>query len=487
MTKELLRKTFDEIVSVPSLRIDDAGNLFLARWKAQAGVEIEIPTGSQMDTSAQEVFTQGVLPCLRSPRDVIRAADNAHRATIRLGADIDTWDLLAIETLRVFYPAIWSAVAEHWHLFAYEKWDTEWDQLVPSRRRIRQLLGDDREEVEKELMLFLKDYGLPTDRESDDPKATLLKRLSPRYATAIFDDPSHEESFSLPFLHAGRLCHPANFDLYYAFIRGRDQVGRSDVLSFLNELATEYDAALATYSRLVSTSPGFLTRLRAAADGIIKRQLSKAVLSAVAFHQFNDPADPFSNSPTLEAARLVTLLAARKPEALDKELTKHFIKECQDPLLMRWVYIWLLPDKHQELPDEIKSAFTTRLEQWTERDLVAVLMPRGFGAFSEVMWAWYHANRASLGRWIPKVVEAHEDALLWTLIAAYGRRPVTDEAPADVGRGFFEHVDKDWLREPLESFSTKGLDESNARHAVRMVRELLTWLDEKPLEFPDTE
>jgi hypothetical protein len=240
----------------------------------------------------------------------------------------------------------------------------------------------------------------------------------------------------------------------------------------LSQLGSDPVGAKATYSRLVGISSIFLTRLRAAAEVILAENLTQPMLDAIAAHVFNDPADLFSDSPTLEAARLVTSLVEPKGNQLDEGLAELFFVNCKDPLLARWVFVWLKPNEDTDLPQHLRQSYAKRLEDWSRASLVGTLMNRGFGAFSEVLWSWYHADRQSLGRGIQIVAEAHKDAFAWLLLAAYGQYPVTDDAPADAGWQFFEHVDRSWLRKRLASFSPEGLDKRDAVHVNRMVSAL---------------
>lgn len=163
----------------------------------------------------QTVYQNGIMPTLQTPRDAVRLCNAVETSFASLEENINFVDLVAIETLRVFYRDVYEAIRSEPSRFVNNR-------AYRSRRR-------DEDE----------DYAAFFDETlSDDAEPALVKELLsylfPRVGEQ-FRRMRHYRENKDTFRKRRRICHPDMFPFYF-----RETVPRGELS------AAELDSVLAT-------------------------------------------------------------------------------------------------------------------------------------------------------------------------------------------------------------------------------------------------
>lgn len=182
----------DKIIQLPQhLPIPEEGSLdqfFIDRINQIIGDrELEIN-----EHHWQRVYGDGVLPTLKTPRDAVRLSNSVRSSYRRLGDEVNFIDLVAIETLRIFYTDAYEYIREHPEEFV--------NNGNPNRLRDE----DDYSE-------FFNEHTPEGQREWVEE---ILTYLFPRIDSGSFMGSRYSEDSST-FRKRKRICHPEVFPFYF--------------------------------------------------------------------------------------------------------------------------------------------------------------------------------------------------------------------------------------------------------------------------------
>jgi predicted KAP-like P-loop ATPase len=201
----------------------------------------------------QTVYQNGIMPTLQTPRDAVRLCNAVETSFASLEENINFVDLVAIETLRVFYRDIYEAIRSEPGRFV-------------NNRAYRSRRHDEDE-----------DYGAFLDEtlsDSAEPEVVkeLLSYLFPRVGEQFRRMRHHRENKDT-FRKRRRICHPDMFPFYF-----RETVPRG-------ELSTaELDSVLAT----TDDAEAFAEELRRMVEEEGKAGRSKANTFLQRFSEYLD-------------------------------------------------------------------------------------------------------------------------------------------------------------------------------------------------------
>lgn len=189
----------------------------------------------------QTVYQFGILPTLQTPRDAVRLCNAVETSLTSLEENINFVDLVAIETLRVFYRDVYEAIRSEPSRFVNNR-------AYRSRRR----------EDDEDYAAFINNTLL--DSTEADIVKELLSYLFPRVGEE-FGRTRHYRENRNTFRKRRRICHPDMFTFYFRETVPRGEIG-----------AAELDSVLDT----TDDSDAFATELRRLADERGKAGRSKA-------------------------------------------------------------------------------------------------------------------------------------------------------------------------------------------------------------------
>lgn len=163
----------------------------------------------------QTVHRKGFMPTLQTPRDAVRLCNAVETSFATLEENINFVDLVAIETLRVFYRDIYEEVRSN-----------------PSRFVNNQAYWSRRFDESEDYSEFIEDTL--SDNADSEAVQELLSYLFPR-AGEQFSRLRHYREDKDTFRKRRRICHPDVFPFYF-----RETVPRGELS------AAELDSVLAT-------------------------------------------------------------------------------------------------------------------------------------------------------------------------------------------------------------------------------------------------
>lgn len=159
---------------------------------------VENVMGAPPENKAQRfwnLFYDVVAPLLKTPRDVVRLSNAIRVVWPAIGDDVDRADLLSIEALRLFLPAVHRAVRAH-------------PEMLTGRQAER---NHDRQKLEEDYNAVLLS-ALPVERREYAKQA--LRRLFPRldaiWANTWMGGEEHWQRSRL-------ICSTTHFPTYFAF------------------------------------------------------------------------------------------------------------------------------------------------------------------------------------------------------------------------------------------------------------------------------
>lgn len=201
----------------------------------------------------QTVYRNGIMPTLETPRGAVRLCNAVETSFASLEENVNFVDLVAIETLRVFYRDIYEAIRSDPSRFVNNR-------TYRSRRR----------EEDEDYDAFLDE----TLSDTADPAVVkeLLSYLFPR-AGKEFRRMRHYRENKDTFRKRRRICHPNIFPFYF-----RETVPRGELS------AAELDSVLAT----TNDAEAFAEELRRMADEEGKAGRSKANTFLQRFSEYLD-------------------------------------------------------------------------------------------------------------------------------------------------------------------------------------------------------
>ncbi|MFA7429636.1 MAG: KAP family NTPase [Rhodospirillaceae bacterium] len=211
------------------------------------------------------LFLNIIDPCLRTPRDVVRLVNVLSVSYPAVADEVDFADFLALETLRIFEPALYAVIRDS---------ATEITGLQSDRR--------DRQDTS------IGDRLLGAMQESR--RSTLksgLEVLFPRLE-GVWGNRSYSGDFMRGWDQQRRCCVPRRFPAYFTFSIGEEVIPRGDlqqVLAALND-SGRAEAIIMEYASCPLRAGGtraslLLEELRTAAAGMAASQAQGIVRSVL--------------------------------------------------------------------------------------------------------------------------------------------------------------------------------------------------------------
>lgn len=201
----------------------------------------------------QTVYQNGIMPTLQTPRDAVRLCNAVETSFASLEENINFVDLVAIETLRVFYRDIYEAIRSE-----------------PGRFVNNRAYRSRRQEEDEDYGAFLDE----TLSDSTEPEVVkeLLSYLFPRVGEQFRRMRYYRENKDT-FRKRRRICHPDMFPFYF-----RETVPRGELS------AAELDSVLAT----TDDAEAFAEELRRMVEEEGKAGRSKANTFLQRFSEYLD-------------------------------------------------------------------------------------------------------------------------------------------------------------------------------------------------------
>ncbi len=223
----------DKIIQLPQhLPIPEKGSLdqfFIDRLLQITGDrELEIN-----ENHWQNVYRDGILPTLNTPRDAIRLSNSVRSSFRKLENEVNFIDLVAVETLRIFYTNAYEYIREHPEEFT-------------NKGRTRRLRDED------DYTEFLEEsVSGEVDRERVE---AILTYLFPRFDTGSSFTGSRYSEDSNTLRKRKRICHPEIFPFYFRQTVPRGELTTTEIESVLS--VSEDSEAFAEELRRLSTEEG---------------------------------------------------------------------------------------------------------------------------------------------------------------------------------------------------------------------------------------
>jgi len=226
----------------------------LRRWLSEQieGVLSGTPKDLWNDTEWGNVYYDGIDHFIRTPRDVKRYINACRASYAGLRGEVFASDLLAVEALRVFVPAIHGIVASSPDLFAG----------TPGRSAL------DQQNHREDKALYDGFLGAVPVEHQDAAKAILM-RLFPRFAHA-YGGSMYDPAFQAQWRQARRVRAPEVFGVFFQLLVPAGDISNLEMASLLETASNP--AEFAEQLALLASQPGpggqgtrvrpFLDRLR---------------------------------------------------------------------------------------------------------------------------------------------------------------------------------------------------------------------------------
>jgi len=164
------------------------------------------------------VFFDGIAHFIRTPRDVKRLINGLRPTYPQVRSEVSGHEFVAIQTLRVFAPEFYAAVAaSKASLSGVSAGSFERDDREGRRQAFDQMLG-----------------LAPTDQR--EATSGMMSRLFPRWANA-YGGPSHGSDWLARWRREGRACSPEVFDLYFHLVISASSMSQQEVRRLLERAA----------------------------------------------------------------------------------------------------------------------------------------------------------------------------------------------------------------------------------------------------------
>lgn len=141
----------------------------------------------------QNVYSNGILPTLTTPRDALRLSNSVITSYGRLGSEANFVDLVCVETLRLFYTDTYEYIREHRDEFVNEG-------------RVNRLGGED------DFSDFFNAH--PSSETNRERLEEILAYLFPKVDNGSFMGSRYQENYNT-FRRRKRICHPEVFPFYF--------------------------------------------------------------------------------------------------------------------------------------------------------------------------------------------------------------------------------------------------------------------------------
>jgi len=295
-------------------------------------------------------FDRGISIRLDTPRAAKRYGNGLMFALPMLKGEVNTVDLLLIEAVRAFYPAIYDVIRGN---------HAEWTGVESEHRR----RGDDGPRA----VALLKPVVEALPAVEQDAVKSLLKGLFPRVASA-YGGTGYGTDWLSPWADAKRICSPDYCPRYFSYSVPKSDVRDSEMDAFYAKAATEASAELG--KDVVAYFTGgkakrVIERMRQR-EGCTPPEAVASLCVAIAANAKHIPNPPslFSFAePVSQAGILISHLIRRLPAAELRVMLAKEVIEAADPVwfgheVLRWLHVTDDADKADSntlSKDEVKE------------------------------------------------------------------------------------------------------------------------------------
>jgi hypothetical protein len=362
----------EKIVQVP-IELPRADQGVLQSMTLQAMTEVLNVAAIELDDADlnrfSTVFGRYLGPHIGTPRMVKRIANAIEFAVPLVAGEVNTTDLLLIETLRVLFPQV------------HRKLPTVKDALLGK------LFDYHLPEAEKTIREQLTPLFADLNSEDGEHVKGALRELFPRIERMYSN--YHYGTESIPGWHAAqRICAPHYFDRYFSYGIPVGDLADSDLRSFLDHLPelSEEDAAVALTGLFEKASPKRVIEKLRPLETTFSYSTSRALACALATTSMVLP-DPLTSpmagisSAFGQAAMHIASMLVHMPSGERAAELRHIIETSASlPFaseVLRWSRIVsgddLAPDARALTPQEIADLEVVLGERVAEEAAVTPL------------------------------------------------------------------------------------------------------------------
>jgi hypothetical protein len=344
------RKFLEKIIQVP-LQLPHA-DILLLRTFCFAGVEdaLRVADVELSDAEARRfvnVFDQGMLSRLTTPRSARRYANTLAFSLPILKDEVNPVDLMLIEAVRVFYPRLYSSIRSNRDLYVWSIGDHISDRDADFKKRKRE-----------PILKSLDDLS-ETDR---DAAMSVVKALFPLSATALSDQSVGYSDETINSWNVDkRVASREYFDRYFAYGVPPNDISDRDFATFVGAIAqgrasNEVNSDVHQFCSGGRTER-FLEKIRVASHALPPEHcalLAVAVVRNASLFTADQPAGIGFTDLRETAALRVYWLIERLPRPRQGETLLECIRSTNDVLFILEVVRWCRPDddnKMLSIPD----------------------------------------------------------------------------------------------------------------------------------------
>lgn len=285
-------------------------------------------------------FIDGLEPALTTPRMARRYANALMFVLPLLKGEVNIVELLLIEGMRVFYPAVYRFVREHPTIFL-----AEGTALLPDA-------GGQKQTAEKALASAV----VALSPDAADAVNQLIKRLFPRFE-GLLNGTTYGSSYDISWAAEQRVASRNYFDRFFSYGIPTGDVSDERVAEFIRDCSSaSQDAILRGLGQLVNdkTAEAAVRKLRSASKSLPEEVAWQLALALGASGKLF-PTPPYRSpygSPFMLAAVLVSELVGRVSEVTNRRRLAEAVVAGAEPLpFAQECFHWLTLAKNTGVPD----------------------------------------------------------------------------------------------------------------------------------------
>lgn len=415
------------------------------------------------------LLRNGIMPILETPREVIRLANTTNVMYAAISDEVNFTDLVGLETLRVFYPGVYSAIK------------TSSDRFVGRRLPVGRFGSSDTDDY--------NDVLGHLDSEERQAAESILKLLFPLVRDNLLDQHSSQDWDEMRVNK--RICHPDRFPVYFRLDIPEGQLSAAEIGAIMATFNDAEQFAEELVNLLEEEGSGgftkanmFLRRLQERIDGVNPDEVDP-ILTAIFKVGDEIIRETPLRSRNREAARISFLVESaleQQDESVQLDTLTSAISAGESPYIASYVLRGFLrshgeydaepvseDDRLFELADidEIRSSVVECIEEASQR-----------GDLIEVHWLkwpleyWAESSDSDeLEAWVQDIVET-ENGLLKFIDGMSATTTVNRTTPRKYidPRWLDAYLDLDEVEERIEAIDREELDDEKEDIVARFER-----------------